>query len=195
MVLPGIYFLTVFFLSFFYPLFLCWFPPPQQATFARDVDSLLIVVASGTPTTHTMIQLASSALAAGEVTMSQRPTSEWQRVLPLSTVSGSAWRVSLLPCGPIASLAGTFPAQCMAYASFTRSQGATDEWLLVRCRLRLFTDATSERVTTAEHVISSENLRGGTVFGCGVVSHRPHFLRCVCVVVVVVVVVFLFLFF
>ena len=113
--------------------------------------------------------------------MSQRPTSEWQRVLPLSTVSGSAWRVSLLPCGPVASLAGTFPAQCMAYASFTRSQGASDEWSLVRCRLRLFTDATSERITPAEHVISSENLRGGTVFGCGVVSHRPHFLRCVCV--------------
>ena len=128
-----------------------------------------------------MIQLASSALAAGEETMSQRPTSEWQRVLPLSTVSGSAWRVSLLPCGPVASLAGTFPAQCMAYASFTRSQGASDEWSLVRCRLRLFTDATSERITPAEHVISSENLRGGTVFGCGVVSHRPHFLRCVCV--------------
>ena len=113
--------------------------------------------------------------------MSQRPTSEWQRVLPLSTVSGSAWRVSLLPCGPVASLAGTFPAQCMAYASFTRSQGASDEWSLVRCRLRLFTDATSERITPAEHVISSEHLRGGTVFGCGVVSHRPHFLRCVCV--------------
>ena len=154
---------------------------PTHAVYARDVNSLVVLIAYDQPALYSIVQLSLPVIQAQMKAKSQPedPTAIPHRIVQLDLSSSIVWNVTLLPCGPSTNTSGTFPADCMLYASCTTLHNGGD-WQLLRTRLKQFarynTDGVDES-SSAEYVVSSTTHRlHGTVFGCGVVDHRPHFL-------------------
>ena len=150
---------------------------PIHVVHAKDIQSDVVVVAHGQPSTYTIVQISSSW---SSNTSSNNGNGTPVVSIPMDSVSGVAWDVQLLPCGPTTSTTGTFPAEVMLYAACSTLEGSGNRCCLLRSRLKRFSEYNSGNggIPAVEHIVSSDHLRG-SVLGGGVVRRRPHFLSTV----------------
>jgi hypothetical protein len=144
---------------------------PIYAVYAPEVNSFVVSVTYDVPTRYAVVQLSLD-----EIKSSTLPTSMTQKLIDLDLSSGSIWNVKLLPCGPSTNTKGTFPPDCMLYAScITISNGGN--WKCIRTRLKHFSRYSGNESNVFERLVDgNKDQLNGHVFGCGVVDRRPHFL-------------------